>query len=204
MLARRFRYASIALVALAATVIGCAVEPEPQETPRPPVTREATEAPESSTEPVERVAEVATVIPQDCETLLPIATVQTYDSRLTAHPGVDSEGQLMGILGPMTGAALQSGQQQIYCNWGITGSGALAYLGAAVINEATKSELVAALRDSVYEEIEPAGAEARFTQGQSYEHQITDDIIVDRDLLIAVSHTISGDFAQDAWAGIRQ
>ncbi|MHA3724904.1 hypothetical protein ACXR2T_13620 [Leucobacter sp. HY1910] len=201
MSARRFLFSPLTLIALAATAVGCAAEPMP-ETPEAPRAAEVTEMPEAPAEPVEEPA--TTAIPSTCEELLPLATVQTYDPRLEAHPGVDAETQLAGMIGPKTMATLRAGGQQLYCDWGITGTGALAYLGAAVVNEAAKAELVTALRDSVYEEVAAEGAEARFTQGQSAEHQYTDRIIIDGDVLIAVSHTITGDFAQDAWAGIRR
>ncbi|QYM75598.1 hypothetical protein [Leucobacter luti] len=202
MTARRLLYAPFTLVALAATVVGCAAEPAPTEAPRPSQATEAVEAPEPAEEPTTQPA--ATTIPETCEQLLPLATVQTYDPRLEAHPGVDAETQLSGMIGPKTMGTLQAGERQLYCNWGTTGTGALSYLGAAIINDSAKAELVAALRDSVYEEVPADGAEAQFTQGQSYEHQHTDRIILDGDLLIAVSHTITGDFAQDAWARIRR
>ncbi|WP_017794044.1 hypothetical protein [Leucobacter salsicius] len=201
MCARRRVYVPILLGVLAATVAGCAAEPV-SETPRAPRPAAVTETPEVPAEPAEE--SMSTVFPATCEELLPLVTAQTYDPRLEAHPGVDAEAQLAGMIGPMTMATLRGGEQQLYCNWGITGTGALAYLGAAVIDEAAKTELVAALRDSVYEEVAADGAEARFTQGQSAEHQYTDRIIIDGDVLIAVSHTITGDFAQDAWAGIRR
>ncbi|WP_440312782.1 hypothetical protein [Leucobacter chromiireducens] len=200
--ARRLLYAPLVFAALAATVVGCAAEPAPEQAPRPSQTTEAVEAPKPVEKPVEQPA--STSIPETCEELLPLAKVRTYDDRLEAHPGVDAETQLSGLIGPMTMATLQSGEQQIYCNWGITGTDAFAYLGASVIDETAKAELVAALRDSVYEEVLADGAEARFVQAPSAEHRYTDQIIVEGDLLIAVSHTITGNFAQDAWAGIRR
>lgn len=67
----------------------------------------------------------------------------------------------------------------------------------------SKSALLTALRDSVYTELPDAESELVFTQGQSSAHKYTDRIIMDGDLLVAVSHTIAGDFAQDALTRIR-
>lgn len=146
-----------------------------------------------------------TAVPTNCDQILPLATVQTYDSRLEQIPeGAEAEAKLASLLGPVTMSTLQGGEQQIYCGWGIIHSDAIAYLGVAVIDEPAKAHLLAALRDSVYEEVAPVdGAEARFVQGQSETHRYEDEIVIGEDLLVAVGHTISGDFAQDAFAGLR-
>lgn len=188
---------------------GCASEPtlkpEPRQEPAtatsPSTTSKEVEASEAS-----GANSAQTAIPDTCDEVLPLATVLGYDSQLenlTAES--DGESELASLIGPTTMASLQGGAQQLYCVWGIRESDGGARLGVATINESSKEQLLTALRDSVYEEIAPvAGAEAMFVQGQSDSHRYMDEIVVGGDLLLVSSHTISGNFARDAFSALVQ
>ncbi|UOR03250.1 hypothetical protein MUN77_08195 [Leucobacter allii] len=176
---------------------GCA--PEAPMTPQ--TTHRETSAPTATTatttpEPIERQA---TQIPTACDAILPLNIVHGYDARLVpGQEGADVEATLSDLLGPTTMGALRAGSSHMFCSWGIPQSDAMAFLGVATIDDQAKTELLATLRQSVYVEVDAGGAEAVFQQGQSFDHRYTDDIVIDGDLLVAVAHTISGDFARDA------
>lgn len=197
----------LALTACATVLLsGCgpqAVVP----TATPPSAAEETQTPTpvQTSEPSEAAAPITEIsIPQECNSLVPPSTLQGYHSSLQYFDsGPVAEARLQELLGPRTMDALKSGEQTVYCGWGIPQSGAIAYLGATVIEESTKNELIESLRNSVYVEAEAKGVEARFIQTPRADHQYSDHIIIDGDLLIAVAHTIEGNFADDAFQAIR-
>lgn len=195
---RRIAAVAAAAIMLTLPLTGCAAEAKDSA----PVSSEPTPEPadDSGAEPVE-VREPT--VPATCEEILPIERVRGYDNRLESHSD-GAEAQLAEMLGPVTMGTLRGGEQQTYCGWGIPNSGAIAYLAVAVIDDEAKATLLAALRDSVYEEVAPvAGAEATFAQGQSAEHRYTDSIVIGGDLLVVASHTVSGEFARDAFARLQ-
>lgn len=205
--------AAVSIAALTLALAGCAPEADPAPSAVAPVKElPLTEPVEQDPAPVkEELAEtpandnvaVTTSVPTTCDALLDPNTVRSYDNRLVSSAsGAGAEEKLASLLGPATMSTLQNGSQQIYCGWGINQTGAIAYAGVATIAEEHKATLIAALRDSIYEEIDANGADARFRQGMTGSHQYNDHIIFDGDLLIAASNTISGQWSQDIHATI--
>lgn len=188
------------------TLTGCAkTSPDPQ---RSKVSQQAesTQAPPqlNTDAPTSSAEEAGTPVPVGCNAILPLEIVHDSSEQLQLHmEGVPAEEKLASLLGPVTMATIRAGVEPQYCGWGIDRSDAIAYMGVALIDEASKAELLAALRDSVYVEVDADGAEAAFQQSQSPEHRYVDAIVIDGDLLIAVTHTISGDFARDAWKTVQ-
>lgn len=201
----RFPALAGAVALLAGALAGCAEDAK--ETPQAPDTTSSPAPPESiAPEPETKTAEPqGPVIPATCEEVLPVSTVQSYHGQLEHYlEGAEAEAKLSSMLGPVTMSTLQGGEQKMYCGWGIWHSDAIAYLGVAVTGEQAKMDLLAALRDSVYEEVQPVeGSEARFVQGQTEAHRYVDEIIIGKELLVAATHTISGNFAQDAFTGVQ-
>lgn len=179
---------------------GCStVAPEPAPKPSmddvPEIVEEAP--------PVEEAAPIA--IPATCEELLPIATVATYSPYIELFAEGDAaSGGVFAALGPKTVAALQDGEQQTYCGWAIPRSDGLGWLGAASLNENEKSELLASLRDSVYEEVDPGNAESAFYWGMESGHVQHDEILIGEDFFVAIARTVEGDFARDVFANIEK
>lgn len=191
---------------------GCV--PQPASSPSPPAQINETEAlpePQSSSgisaapQDAPGLTPVPSAsIPSNCEEILPAEVVEGYHPNLRfTSTGEEAKARLGSLLGPATVSALSGGEGQVYCGWGISNSDAIAYLGATIISDETRAALLSALRDSVYTELADPEAELVFAQGQSSEHRYTDRIVMDGNLLLAVSHTISGGFAQDAFTRIQ-
>lgn len=199
--------AMLALLGLAAVVLsGCAGESTKQaatsSSSEAPTPIQPTEAPTPSAP----TAEMPWRVPESCEELIPMAAIQSINSELELYTqGEQAEAQIVEMLGAKTMEALMSGQKSIYCGWGISNSDAFAVGAAATISDSVKKDLLEALRDSVYTESSSAsGAEAVFTRLPSSEHKHTSDVILDGNFLIAVSHSISGDFAQIAYRNLQR
>ncbi|QIK63350.1 hypothetical protein G7068_09165 [Leucobacter viscericola] len=145
-------------------------------------------------------------IPEDCDELIPISVIQSFDPRLELHThSEEAEAQFAVLLGPKTMAALTSGRESIYCGWGISHTDAFGYVGAAVISDSVKKDLLHSLRDSVYVEREATtNAEAIFVRSQSVEHQYMSEVDFDGNLLVASAYSISGDFAKAALESLRK
>lgn len=203
-LLRQAVLAGVAAVMMMTVSCAPALPSAPKENTRPPMVTPSPTRDTGTATPTVPEPAAATKIPSTCDELLSPRTVQSYDNRLELHStGHDAESTLAELLGPVTMATLLGGEQQLHCAWGITQTDAFAYLSAAVVSEKAKTELVAALRDSVYVEEGPASAEAVFSQPQSANHHRSDLIIIDGDLLIVLTHSISGSFAWDAYATIQ-
>lgn len=167
-------------------------------------------APPASTEPIAPPAHEgdlphATRLPDSCLELLPALVLQAIEPRLEMFDtSADVVIQRMQIeTGPLTMATLLGGEQQLYCSFGIRQTDGGGNIGVAIISEQKKTELLDALRSSVYEEVAPGNADAAFVQRASADHRYTEEILIDADVLIAVPHTIGGDFAWDALTEIQ-
>lgn len=144
------------------------------------------------------------VMPATCADLVPDAELVAIHEKLElSEESSSAVAYIDELLGPKTFAALQDGDQSIYCLWGITGSDALASFGAAIIEGSAKRDLLAALRSSVFEELSNGQVEAQFIRPISEDHRYTEEVLIDGDVLIAVGHTIGGNFADLALSSIR-
>lgn len=142
----------------------------------------------------------ATRLPDSCSELLPASVLQASEPRIEMFD-TSAEiviGRMQIDTGPLTMSTLLSGEQQLYCSFGIRQTDGGGSIGVAVIPEQKKVELLEALRASVYEEVAPGNAEAAFFQGANADHRYTEEILFDGDVLIAVPRTIGGNFAWDA------
>ncbi|MFC5337888.1 hypothetical protein [Leucobacter denitrificans] len=184
---------------------GCSAVTAPVESTPGPVTSK--DSPEPSSVPEEEPEQLATTqLPNSCVALLPASVLQRADPRIEMFDTSDEVivEQMRLQVGPLTMATLHGGDQQLYCSFGIRQTDGGGSIGVAVIDELAKSELLDALRSSVYVEVDLRDAEAAFFQGASADHPYTEDIVIDGDVLIAVPHTVGGDFAWDALATIRE
>ncbi|UTX53815.1 hypothetical protein [Leucobacter aridicollis] len=153
---------------------------------------------------MDEAAGVAFVLPSNCAEILAPDLVRSYEPRLEQMPdGEDAAAIVMPMLGPVTASVFRAASQQRYCGWGIPQTDGSTYLAVAVIDDGAKAELLSALRESVYEEVESEAAEAVFTQTPSVTHQYTDTLIVDGDLLIVSLQRVTGDYAWDALSALR-
>lgn len=194
-----------ACVALAAGVLtGCA-SPDTSSEPTPaPATPTETKTPTPQPEP-DPTPSGATRLPATCAELLPAEVLRQADPRngMLDFSREKTLERMRQEVGPLTMATLFDGEQQLYCSFGVPNSDAMGNIGVAVISEQAKTELISALRSSVYEEVEARDAEAAFSQGRSPDHLHTEDILIDGDVLIAFPHTIGEGFAESALAAIR-
>lgn len=163
-------------------------------------TQEAGELPE----PVVEETAVEFVLPSNCAGVLPLSLGASFDSRIEVSDATSTSiPYLESFLGPRTWETLQRSDDAVYCAGGIPQSDGVFALGAAVISASDKSDLLAALRDSVFQEQQDTEAEAWFIRDRVAGHPYLEQVIFDGDLLIAVGQTVGGDFGQLALSSIR-
>ncbi|MFA7498608.1 MAG: hypothetical protein WCY76_07940 [Leucobacter sp.] len=143
-------------------------------------------------------------MPSSCDDLIAPEQIAGIEPQLRSWTEVEvnAQEQLQELLGPKAYATLQAGSNQMYCSWGIPQSDGFSYVGVAVIDEVARSELIAALSDSLYTEVSVAGAAVAFQRGQAVDHRYTADIAFTGDVQIAVVHSVAGDFVGKAIASV--
>lgn len=194
------------LVVLAATlfgIAGCATQETPDTSePRPAQSAKAADS-EVSDAP-ESAEKVRTTLPTSCSQLLPAEVLARYEPRIEMFDQTDTaDARLVNLIGPKTLAAVESGEQRMYCNFGIRQTDGGADIAVAVISESSKLELLEALRSSIFEEIDPRQAEAAFQRNESEDHQQKAVTVIDGDVLITLASRLGPDYAWEALASVR-
>lgn len=192
--------AAAALVGAAALLVGLAgCAPEPGTAADPAPTEAPTTTPPATTDPdpePDAEAPAATELPDSCTRLISDERIAAIDPalRYTANDAVDR--RLRDMLGPATYAAVHGSETALRCTWKKAHSDAVAVVAVAVLDDATREDLLASLRNSWYSEVEaPAGADAAFTQDGAYDRLSTDNILFADDYLVVATHSVRGDFA---------
>ena len=145
---------------------------------------------------------------------LPNTCAGLYQSESTTagHQSFDDLAQdwAVTLFGPKTYEAVTSGDPQLICGWGLPNSDAIAVVAVSVISDREKSELVAALEGSEYEDVSKPYAKVGLSTDLAYERPPTKDmqyvstVLIDGSVLIAVSQTTAGDFAPAALRTIQR
>jgi len=185
---------------------GCSTEAQERpdraiEATRSPSPAQAPQAPSPTPEEPESTT---SVLPSSCDALITPEQIAGIESQLRSWPEAETNPRatLQDLLGPKAYAALQGGSSQLYCTWAIPQSDGFSVVGMSVISEVTKTELIAALRDSFYSEVSVLGADAAFHRGQAEDHRYLADVAFTGNVQIAVVHSVAGDFVGKAVANV--
>lgn len=189
---------AVAAVALVLSVSACAIAPvlPPEPSTEPPVLVESAE-PEShpasppEADPASETEPALPAFPATCEQMLPLEVAQMGDQTIEAFGEVGRESIEM-FLGPKTSETVITGDPTMTCSWGIRYSDGGMNVSAAVVAEEQAASLIAALRDSVYEEMTGSmpGTHVSFHRGEGVGHYHSVTVIIDAPYVITVAGTI--------------